>query len=297
MSAPTPAAFPVAQIDAFATGPFEGNPAAVCLLASPSDDRPDAWLQAVAAEMNLSETAFLRPLADGDGATFGLRWFTPATEVALCGHATLASAHFLWQGGHVPASAPIRFETASGTLTCVREAAGPEGEGALIWMDFPAKPATELSGAERRSLEAVLGPALGRPQGGIARIARSQFDLLVELGAEEAVRALQPDMAGLEAVEARGIIVTAAARPAAEGAAHDFVSRFFAPRVGVPEDPVTGSAHCVLAPWWSGRLGRDRLTGIQVSRRSGVVRTVLDGERVRLGGGAVTVLTGRGIFG
>ena len=287
--APRPSS-PIAQVDAFATGPFSGNPAAVCRLSSP---RPDHWLQSVAAEMNLSETAFLLPVlrsTGSDEARFGLRWFTPATEVELCGHATLASAHVLWESGRVPAGEAIRFDTASGVLTCVRDEAraeeGAAGAGTLIWMDFPAQPATEPAGDERRALEAALARVLGAPP---VRIGRSRFDLLVELDSEETVRGLAPDMAGLAAVDARGVIVTAAG---SRGAEHDFVSRFFAPRVGVPEDPVTGSAHCCLAPWWTQRLGRERLTGYQASRRGGVVRTELRGARVRLGGAAVTVFTG-----
>lgn len=278
---------PIAQVDAFATGPFTGNPAAVCQLSSP---RPDHWLQSVAAEMNLSETAFLLPAGDGDEARFGLRWFTPATEVELCGHATLASAHVLWDIGRVPAGEAIRFDTASGVLTCVRDEAPPaDGAGSggpLVWMDFPAQPATELAGDERRALGAELTRVLGAAP---VRIGRSRFDLLVELDTEKTVRGLAPDMAGLAAVDARGVIVTASG-PGGEG--HDFVSRFFAPRVGVPEDPVTGSAHCCLAPWWTERLGRERLTGYQASRRGGVVRTELRRTRVRLGGAAVTVFTG-----
>jgi PhzF family phenazine biosynthesis protein len=291
MQDPPRPSIPIFQVDAFAAGPFSGNPAAVCLLPSP---RPDDWLQSVAAEMNLSETAFLLPSGGDDGARFGLRWFTPATEVELCGHATLASAHSLWESGRVPAGAAIRFDTASGELTCELEEsapvpAGAGGAGPSIWMDFPAQPATELAGEERGVLVDGLSRALGAPP---VRIARSRFDLLVELGSEATVRGLRPDMVGLAAVDARGVIVTAAGEEGGEGEDHDFVSRFFAPRVGVPEDPVTGSAHCCLAPWWAERLGRARLTGYQASRRGGVVRTELRGNRVRLGGAAVTVFTG-----
>jgi len=297
----SPRSVPIVQVDAFTTTPFAGNPAAVCLLDAP---RPDTWLQALAAEMNLSETAFLEALDAREDADFALRWFTPATEVELCGHATLASAHVLWDGGRVPGDRPVRFTTASGVLTCVREPSSAPGVSSdsaagspLIWMDFPAQPATELGGEERSALDRDLTRALGAPP---VRVARSRFDLLVELGSEEAVRGLEPDMAGLAQVEARGLIVTAPGANGGDGGdggggeelRHDFVSRFFAPRVGVPEDPVTGSAHCCLAPWWSERLGRANLTGYQASRRGGAVRTELQGERVRLGGAAITVFTG-----
>jgi len=272
---------PLAQVDAFTDRPFAGNPAAVCLLPAA---RPADWLQDVAREMNLSETAFLVPQTDG----YALRWFTPATEVALCGHATLASAHYLWESGRASAEAPIRFETASGILTCTLTGAGGGADGApIVWMDFPAQPPTELSADEAGPLAAALADALGADP---VRVGRSRFDLLVELASEAAVRGLEPDRVALEAIEARGVIVTAAAGDPSAG--YDFVSRFFAPRVGVPEDPVTGSAHCCLSPWWSARLGRERLTGYQASRRGGTVRTVLDGDRVRLGGRAVTVFTG-----
>lgn len=272
---------PFAQVDAFTDRPFAGNPAAVCLLPEP---RPDAWLQAVAAEMNLSETAFL-VRREGE---LDLRWFTPGAEVELCGHATLASAHALWESGEALPEEPIRFRTQSGVLTCVRGGvAGPDpgpdgGDERWIWMDFPAVRARRLDpapGELMASVERALGVA---PRW----LGRNRFDLLVELASEAAVRALAPDPARVAEIDARGVIVTAA------GSEHDFVSRFFAPRVGVPEDPVTGSAHCCLAPFWAERLGRERLVGYQASRRGGVVRTVVAGERVKLGGQAVTVLTG-----
>jgi PhzF family phenazine biosynthesis protein len=254
------------QVDAFTDQPFRGNPAAVCLLDREVDDE---WMRAVAAEMNLSETAFVAP-ADG-GGELPLRWFTPATEVALCGHATLASAHVLWQEGEVPAGAEIRFTTRSGVLT----ARGEDGE---IQLDFPATlpaPSDPPDG-----LEEALG---ARPRW----VGRSRFDYLVELGSEGEVRALEPDFRALLGVATRGTIVTAAAAPP-----YDFVSRFFAPAVGVDEDPVTGSAHCALSPFWTQRLGRTDLVGFQASRRGGVVRTRLRGDRVVLGGRAVTVLRG-----
>jgi PhzF family phenazine biosynthesis protein len=252
------------QVDAFTDEPFKGNPAAVCLL-----DREvhDGWMQAVAAEMNLSETAFLRP--DGDG--FGLRWFTPTVEVDLCGHATLASAHALWEEGEVAAGEPIRFATRSGVLT----ASSRSGE---IELDFPATP-PEPAEAPPGLLE-----ALGvEPRW----VGRSRFDYLVEVGSEQAVRALRPDLERLRAIETRGVIVTAGGSPP-----FDVVSRYFAPAYGIDEDPVTGSAHCCLAPFWSDRLGKGELVAYQASRRGGVVRTRLAGDRVVLGGQAVTVLRG-----
>ncbi len=256
---------PLFQVDAFTDRPFAGNPAAVCILNEPGDA---AWMQQVAREMNLSETAFLSRQNDG----YSLRWFTPAVEVALCGHATLASAHVLWEQGHLPAGAQARFHTKSGLLTAVQS-------DDWIELDFPAKP--------EQPAESIpdLAEALGTTP---IYVGMSQFDCLVEVESEADVRTLQPDLARLAAIPARGIIVTS--RASTPG--YDFVSRFFAPNVGVPEDPVTGSAHCVLSPFWSKRLGRARLTGYQASPRGGVVRVRLDGERVYLGGQAVTVLRG-----
>lgn len=256
---------PVVQVDAFTDRPFAGNPAAVCILQGPADE---GWMRNVAAEMNLSETAFLHPRADG----WSLRWFTPAVEVDLCGHATLASAHVLWEDGHLPPDAEARFHTRSGVLACRRE-------GSWITMDFPAKPERETAPPE--GLERALGVT---PR----YVGRSHFDLLVEVDSEDAVRALRPDLGLLASVEVRGVIVTARA---ADGG-YDFVSRFFAPRVGVDEDPVTGSAHCVLAPFWARCLGRAELTGFQASRRGGIVRVRVAGDRVELAGQAVTMLRG-----
>ncbi|MEV0592999.1 PhzF family phenazine biosynthesis protein [Nonomuraea cavernae] len=248
----------VFTVDAFTDTPFQGNPAAVCLLESAA---PDSWMQAVAAEMRLSETAFLL----GDS----LRWFTPAVEVSLCGHATLATAHVLYSTD--TASGPVEFSTASGRLTVNRT---PDG---LISMDFPAKEVTPTT------LPAGLEKALGVAP---VQVGRSQLDLLVELPDEESVRTLVPDIEALTSIDARGVIVTAA------GSSTDFVSRFFAPNVGVPEDPVTGSAHCALAPYWSQRLGRAELVGAQLSARGGLVRVKVDGDRVHLSGRAVTVVSG-----
>jgi PhzF family phenazine biosynthesis protein len=254
------------QIDAFTAVPFEGNPAAVCLLDGPADP---AWMQSVALEMNLSETAFVHP--EGDG--FRLRWFTPAVEVELCGHATLATAHALWATGRLPREAVARFQTLSGLLTA-------EWKDGWIELDFPATPpvATEAP--------AGLLDALGLQAARF--VGRSRFDVLVEVPSAADVRALLPDFAALGHVPVRGIIVTAAS----DEPGCDFVSRFFAPAVGVDEDPVTGSAHSALTPYWSGRLGRASFVARQVSARGGELRVRLEGERVRIAGQAVTVLEG-----
>ena len=254
------------QVDAFADTAFTGNPAAVCLLDEPAEA---AWMQRVAAEMNLAETAFVEQRADG----YRLRWFTPAIEVALCGHATLASAHVLFSNRSVAPDEPIRFDSASGPLIARRA-------GEAIALDFPARPAEP----------ADLPPGLAEALGGAAPVwaGRSAEDVLVVLGSQEEVTRLRPDLAGLAEIAVRGTIVTApASRPGA-----DFVSRFFAPAVGVPEDPVTGSAHCTLAPYWCRRLGSDSLTGYQASARGGTVSVRLQGDRVILAGRAVTVLAG-----
>jgi PhzF family phenazine biosynthesis protein len=260
-------AVPIFVADAFTDRPFHGNPAAVCFLPGP---RPDRWLQDVAAEMNLAETAFLLPEADG----FRLRWLTPVAEVDLCGHATLASAHILWQEGRAQPDSPIRFHTRSGVLT-----AAPRRDG--IALDFPATP-----------------PAAAEPPAGLVEalglsprfVGRTQFNYLIECDTAAVVRQARPDFRRLRDVEvgARGIIITARS----DDPAFNFVSRFFAPRLGVDEDPVTGSAHCSLGPFWAERLGRTALVGYQASARGGVVRVEVGGERVQLIGQAVTVWRG-----
>jgi PhzF family phenazine biosynthesis protein len=256
---------PIVQVDAFTDRPFAGNPAAVCLLSSPADP---AWMQHVAKEMNLAETAFLVPRADG----YDLRWFTPTTEVDLCGHATLASAHVLWEDRHLGPGDEARFHTRSGVLRATR---APD----LIWLDFPATPPQPVDGF------AELERAIGRP----ARyVGRTAFDYLVELDSDSMVRELSPDLIALSRLSSRGIIVTAASSTRD----YDFVSRFFAPAAGVPEDPVTGSAHCGLGPFWAARLRKKELIGYQASERGGSVTVRVDGDRVRLGGQAVTVLRG-----
>jgi PhzF family phenazine biosynthesis protein len=253
------------HVDAFTSRPFAGNPAAVCLL---EREMETEWMQSVAAEMNLSETAFL--LRGDDG--FDLRWFTPEVEVELCGHATLASAHFLWAEHHLKPRAVARFHTQSGLLTA-RQRDG------WIQLDFPSKPA--LPAPAPAGLAAALG---GTP----VAVAKSEFDYLVELGSEAEVRALEPDFRALRVVDARGVIVTAAG----DGGAYDFISRFFGPAVGINEDPVTGSAHCVLGPYWQGRLGKSSFHAFQASARGGEVRVEVQGDRVQLGGKAVIVSRG-----
>lgn len=253
------------QIDAFTPKPFGGNPAAVVMLPQAA---PVAWMQAVAAEMNLSETAFLVPT----GAAYGLRWFTPTVEVDLCGHATLASAHALWETGRLSASDEARFDTRSGRLTCRRV-------GEWIEMDFPADPPHEVEPPEG------LLPALGVKRA--AFVGRDSFDYLVEVGSEFELRTIHPDLEALRAHGRRGVIVTAAG----SGGYH-FMSRFFAPAEGIGEDPVCGSAHCCLAPYWGEKLGLTEMLGYQASARGGVVRVRTVGDRVVLGGQAVTVLRG-----
>lgn len=258
------------QVDAFTSEPFAGNPAAVCMLEKP---RPDDWMQAVAAEMNLSETAFVTPPIDPFSRSFGLRWFTPAVEVDLCGHATLAAAHILWTEGLLKPTDEARFDTRSGRLTAAMARPG------WITLDFPA---TEAIAVEP---PAGLLKALGidRP----VFVGRNKTDYLVEVDSIDIVTALNPDMAALKKVEARGTIVTA---PGTDGV--DVVSRFFAPRSGIPEDPVTGSAHCTLGPFWGKRLGKTVLSAVQASPRGGTLTVELAGDRVKLTGQAVTVLRG-----
>lgn len=255
----------IIQVDAFTNKPFSGNPAAVCLLSGEKDDR---WLQQVAQEMNLSETAFLLWKRDG----FSLRWFTPTVEIALCGHATLASAHVLWQNDYLEPNEQARFYTLSGLLTANRR-------DDWIEMDFPAKGSRPVSAPE--GLLESLGISAGT-------ISRNEYDYLVEVDSEDMLKGITPNFSALSNVEARGVIVTSRA----VSVDYDFVSRFFAPRVGVNEDPVTGSAHCCLAPYWQERLGKDEMVGYQASARGGVVRVRVAGERVTLGGQAVTVMRG-----
>jgi PhzF family phenazine biosynthesis protein len=250
------------QVDAFTDRPFTGNPAAVCLLASPGDA---VWMRAVAGEMNLAATAFVWPAVDG----FGLRWFSPISELSLCGHGTLAAAHVLFERGDAPAGQAIRFHTQAGLLTASRR-------DDRIELDFPKEtsaPAEPPPGLLRALDQAAVN------------VERNRLDYLVELASEEAVRAARPDLGLLRCLPMRGLILTARSATAAG----DFVSRFFAPSVGIDEDAVTGSAHCCLGPYWQRQLGRADLVGVQLSRRGGVVRVRVDGERVRLAGQVVTV--------
>lgn len=251
------------QVDAFTDRPFAGNPAGVCIL---PDQRDDGWMQNVAREMNLSETAFLQKRADG----FGLRWFTPVVEVDLCGHATLASAHILWEQGFLKPEEPARFNTRSGLLTAQRE-------GEWIELDFPALP------DKRTSLPRGLSKALGvKPR----YVGRSRFDYIAEVKSEKTVRRMKPDLTLLSTLPIRGLIVTARATTEP----YDFVSRFFAPRAGINEDPVSGFAHCVLGPFWRDRLNKNEFLAYQASARGGVVRVRVGDKRVYIGGKAVTVM-------
>ncbi len=253
------------QVDAFTTAPFSGNPAAVCILAK---ERSESWMLDVAAEMNLSETAFLWPLKEG----YSLRWFTPATEVNLCGHATLASAHILWQSGLLDRSQPAHFHTKSGLLTAEY---GPDG----ILMDFPAA-AIEPAEASAKLLAALGIVAVETWQSG------NKVMIVVER--ESFVRQMDPDFAVLGKLPGRGVIVTSMA----ESSSYDFISRYFAPWVGIDEDPVTGSAHCILGPYWANKLGKSNLRAFQASARGGELEVCPAGDRVYLRGRAVTVLSG-----
>jgi len=251
------------QVDAFTEEPFKGNPAGVCIL---EEKKPDKWMQDTAGEMNLPETAFLYPMDQG----YSLRWFTPNSEIDLCGHATLASAHILWERGYLKKDQEAYFHTKSGLLTAKLE------EG-WIQLNFPATP-EEKADAPEGLIEAL----------GVNPIytGRSVFDYLVELDSEESVRNIKPDFEKLLKVRTRGVIVTA------KSSEYDFVSRFFAPAIGVPEDPVTGSAHCCLGPYWMKKLGKDTFIAYQASGRGGVLKVRVAGERVLLMGKAVTVLEG-----
>jgi PhzF family phenazine biosynthesis protein len=258
------------QVDAFTDKPFRGNPAGVCVLPGPKEE---AWMQDVAREMNLSETAFLLKQEDG----FRLRWFTPTVEVELCGHATLASAHILWETGRLSPEETARFHTLSGLLTAARR-------GDEVELDFPATP------DEPAEAPTGLAETLGAPP---KNFRSSRFDHLVELESEEIVRGLRPDFTRLKALPVRGIMVTS--RASTPGL--DFVSRFFGPAVGVDEDPVTGSAHCCLGPYWAKRLNKTEMLAYQASARGGVVGVTIAGDRVRLRGKAVTVMVAELVVG
>ena len=255
---------PLFIVDAFTSCPFQGNPAAVCLLQEKMEEQ---WMQKVAREMNLSETAFLLQ----KGKIYSLRWFTPAVEVDLCGHATLASAHVLWEENILGEEA--LFDTRSGRLKA-------RLSGDWIELDFPARPEKQISPPEE------LADALGTK---LVYVGRSLEDYLVEVESERVLREIKPDFESLSRIDTRGIIVTSRS----ESPDFDFVSRFFAPACGINEDPVTGSAHSTLGPFWGGRLGKKELTGYQASARGGLVKVRLGGERIYIGGRAVTVVRGR----
>jgi PhzF family phenazine biosynthesis protein len=252
-------------VDAFADAPFTGNPAAVCF---PPAGASDTWLAGVAREMNLSETAFLWP----EGDAFRLRWLTPAVEVDLCGHATLASAHVLYESGRLAPDRIARFQTRSGLLTA-------ELRGDRIALDFPASPLEESAAPD--GLFSALGLERARA------VLKTRFDFMVVLDREDEVRALAPDFRALRSLGVRGVIATARS----EGE-QDFVSRFFAPGAGIDEDPVTGSAHCALAPYWSRALGKSRMRAYQASARGGRLEVEVRKDRVELSGRALTITRG-----
>lgn len=254
----------IVVVDAFTAETFKGNPAAVCVLAEPRDA---IWMQQVAREMNLSETAFLHPEAGG----YHLRWFTPITEVPLCGHATLASAHWLYTSGQLPSDATVRFFTLSGELRATRD-------GQWITLDFPARPVTVAPPPFD------MAACLGVPVLQIGSSANHRW--LAEIATEDELKALQPDLAAMKDIY--GVIATCKATTPG----YDFMSRFFAPSIGIDEDPVTGGAHCSLAPYWADKLGKTDMVGYQASPRGGEVRVRLAGDRVYLSGQAVTVLRG-----
>jgi PhzF family phenazine biosynthesis protein len=255
----------IIQVDAFASSPFTGNPAAVCLMSEP---QPEDWMQKVAQEMNLSETAFLHPQEDG----FGLRWFTPKVEVDLCGHATLASAHVLWTEGYLPLDQPARFHTRSGLLTAQRQ-------DQWIELDFPATVSKDT-----RILPTLI-KALNVP---IREVYENSLGYLVEVDSEACVRQVQPNFSLLRELPVHGVIVTSLG----DQSGYDFVSRYFAPAVGINEDPVTGSAHCCLGPFWRDRLDQTEFLAYQASARGGELKVRCVGDRVMLGGQSITVLRG-----
>lgn len=259
----------IIQVDAFTSQPFAGNPAAVCVLSSPQDPH---WMQSVAQEMNLSETAFLVRQSDG----FDLRWFTPTTEVDLCGHATLASAHVLWSEGHLAPNVEARFQTRSGLLTANLQSQ-VLGEN-WIELNFPAISTVAVP------VPVNLSMALGIP---VHQVYEGSVGLVIEVDSETTVRNIQPNFELLKTIPCHGIIVTSRT-----GSEFDFVSRYFAPNFGIDEDPVTGSAHCCLATFWRDRLQKTEFLAYQASARGGVIKVRCEGDRVFLGGQAVTVLRG-----
>ncbi|MEA5507884.1 PhzF family phenazine biosynthesis protein [Halotia wernerae UHCC 0503] len=257
----------ITQVDAFTNTPFAGNPAAVCVLPTSQDDN---WMQNVAQEMNLSETAFLVRQDDG----FNLRWFTPTVEVPLCGHATLASAHVLWSEGHLSSDEAARFFTKSGVLVAKQQ-------GDWIELDFPVNRSQAIAAPSE------LSEALGIP---CKSVFQNSLGYLVEVESEDLVRQMQPNFQQMKKLPVADVIVTSLTRPNYQ---YDFISRFFAPGLGINEDPVTGAAHCCLAPFWRDRLGKDEFLAYQASSRGGVVKLrYTGGDRVYLAGQAVIVMRG-----
>lgn len=259
------------QVDAFTDRPFKGNPAAVCIL---TEEKDDGWMQNVAGEMNLSETAFLLPQKNG---YYNLRWFTPTDEVDLCGHATLSSAHILWERGYIKKDQIAKFETKSGFLSA-------ELKNNWIELNFPAEPANQ---EQLSDLPAELLNSLGitNPR----YVGKNRLDYLIEVQSANKLKSLKPDFASLGSfLSFRGVIVTCCS----DSSQYDFLSRYFAPGVGIDEDPVTGSAHCCLGPYWKEKLNKSELIGYQASKRGGIVKVTLKDDRVYLKGQAVTVLTG-----
>ena len=257
---------PIYQVDSFTSEPFKGNPAGVCILREPAEE---AWMQRVAAEMNVAETAFIVKRSDG---AFDLRWFTPAVEVELCGHATLATAHILWETGALPVGTEARFHTASGLLTANQR-------GDRIELDFPANPPKPVEPPDGLLDALEVAPIY---------VGQTRFDYFVEVRDASTVRGVAPDFRELRRLGVRGVMVTSRS----DDGSCDFVSRFFAPGAGIDEDPVTGSAHCALAPYWAKKLERDQVTGYQASARGGTIHCRVAGDRVLLSGHAVTVLRG-----
>ncbi len=253
------------QVDAFTDKAFAGNPAGVCVL---SELKEDDWLQSVAGEMNLPETAFLLKKEDG----FRLRWFTPEIEVDLCGHATLASAHVLWESGRLKKKEIAKFDTNSGILTAERN-------GKWIELNFPIEEEKETEAPAELIDSLGINPLY---------VGKNRFDYLIEVESEEIIKNLDPDFSLMKTVDARGIIVTSKS----DFSRFDFVSRFFAPAIGVNEDPVTGSSHCCLGYYWEKRLGKSEFAARQLSKRGGTIRVKVSGDRIILGGQAITVLKG-----
>lgn len=258
---------PVIQVDAFTDKPFAGNPAAVCVGKTPLDE---ALMQQIATEMNLSETAFLYPL-EGEG-NYSLRWFTPTAEIDLCGHATLASAHVLWTEGYLAADITARFQTKSGELLATHK-------GELIQLDFPTQPVHDAP------ISAAMVAAMNHAD--IVHGARNEKNYLVELRSHQAVTNLTPNFNKMAKLPYQGVIVTSAGE-----SPYDFVSRYFVPAMGIPEDPVTGSSHCSLAPYWQAKLGKDKMLAYQASARGGELHVECTPERIYISGQAVTVLRG-----